>query len=80
MHNLVAALFVLLFSLQASAKDQDIAQLFDSRDARGTMVITSLNSGKTYLHNEARADNRYTVASTFKILNTLISVEEKAVA
>lgn len=80
MHKIIAILFSLLFSMQAIAKDQDIAQLFAEHGAKGTMVIMSLNSGETYIHDEARADNRYTVASTFKILNTLISMEEKAVA
>ncbi len=42
-------------------------------------MISSLYSGQTFIHNAPRANRRFAAASTFKILNTLISLEEKAI-
>ncbi|GHT93623.1 beta-lactamase [Betaproteobacteria bacterium] len=44
------------------------------------MVIASLHTGKTFIHNDLRANQRFPPASTFKILNTLIALEEKAIS
>ena len=44
------------------------------------MVIESLYSRQRFIHNDLRANQRFTTASTFKILNTLISLEEKAIS
>jgi len=44
------------------------------------MVISSLHGGQTFTHNELRARHRFAAASTFKILNTLIALEENAVS
>jgi beta-lactamase class D len=72
---------MLLHSFRADAcEDQNIAALFARKGVSGTMVISSLYNGKSYIYNSARANNRYPVASTFKIFNTLISLEEKAVS
>lgn len=71
--------FVSLLSLQAAAEDQAIAKLFAQQGIDGTMVISSLYSGQTFIHNDPRANHRFSPASTFKILNTLISLEEKAI-
>jgi beta-lactamase class D len=43
------------------------------------MVLTSLKTKQTFVHNEARARQRFIAASTFKIPNTLIGLEEGAV-
>ncbi len=72
--------FVSLFSVQAVAEDQAIAKLFAQRGIDGTIVISSLHSGQTFIHNDPRANHRFTPASTFKILNTLISLEERAIS
>lgn len=71
--------FVLLFSIQSMAENKDIAKLFTQEGVTGTMVISSLQSGQTFTHNDFRTNQRFTTASTFKILNTLISLEEKAI-
>ncbi|MBC3883723.1 class D beta-lactamase [Undibacterium griseum] len=59
------------------AEDAAIAQLFAQEHAEGTLVLTALHGGQQYIHDEQRAQRRYTPASTFKILNTLIALEEK---
>lgn len=73
-------IFCLLFSTQTLAEDQIIAKLFAQNHIDGTMVIASLHSGQTFIHNDNRANHRFSPASTFKILNTLISVQEKAIS
>lgn len=64
----------------ATAEDRPIARIFDQHGVNGAIVISALHSGKTFMHNDARAKKRFTAASTFKILNTLVSLEEKAVS
>lgn len=43
-------------------------------------MISSLNSDQTFIHNEDRANQRFSTVSTFKIPNTLIAIEEKAIS
>ena len=69
-----------LFSGFAHAEDADIARLFDEAGVDGTLVIESAETGQRYVHNEARAKQPFTAASTFKVLNTLIALEEGAIA
>lgn len=75
-------LALLAFSLfnHAAAADQAIARIFDRHGVNGAIVVSALRGGQTFMHNQARANKRFTAASTFKILNTLISLEEKAVS
>ncbi|NTV46885.1 MAG: class D beta-lactamase [Chlorobiales bacterium] len=79
MRTLLLILFFLLFSLQAFAQDQAIAKLFARRGTEGTIVLSSLRSGQTFVHNSDRAKQRFSPASSFKILNILIALEEKAI-
>ena len=71
---------VFLWSLSAVAEDQVLAGLFSQHGMKGTIVISSLNNEKTFIYNEPRANLKFSTASTFKILNTLISLEEKAIS
>lgn len=75
----LTSIFVLLFSLPAFAEDSAVATLFAREGVDGTIVISSLSSVQTFIHNDSRAQQRFPCASTFKILNTLIALEEKAV-
>lgn len=69
----------LLFSPLVSANDAAIAEIFTRQGVEGTIVVSSIRDGKTVIHNESRANQRYPVASTFKVFNTLIGLEEKVV-
>ena len=80
MSKLFITVFVFLFSAQTVAEDQAIAKRFAQRGIDGTIVISALHSGHTFIHNDTRANQRFTTASTFKILNTLIALEEKAIS
>lgn len=58
------------------AEDSELARLFQDRGLVGTIVISSLDGRKEYVHNLVRSEKRFVPASTFKILNTLIALEE----
>ncbi len=75
----LAVLLALLLSQPAIAEDSVIADLFARQGLAGTMVIASLHTGRTFVHDDLRAAQRFSIASTFKIMNTLIALEEKVV-
>jgi beta-lactamase class D len=76
----VVALVLFPFVPSAHGEDLEIANLFKEKNLFGTVVISSLDGRKTYIHNDERARTRFIPASTFKIPNTLIALEEAAVA
>lgn len=73
-------LLALFFALPAMAEDQTLAALLARQQVQGSMVIASLKSGQTFVHDDVRAGQRFSAASTFKILNTLIALQEGVVA
>ena len=78
--RLLLLALALLVAIPARAEDAAIDHLFRSAGVDGTIVIESLSSGKRVVHNELRAQQRYPAASTFKVLNTLIALEEGAIS
>lgn len=76
----ITILAVLAFVSSAHSEDLDIAKLFNEKNLNGTIVISSLDGSRTYIHNDERANIRFVPASTFKIPNTLIALEESAVS
>ncbi len=75
---------MILFSInfassQAETNDKDIATVFKEQDARGTMVLVSLDNKTRYIHNYKRANTRLSPASTFKIVNSIIALEEAVI-
>ena len=54
----------------------EIAAAFATENATGTMVIRRLSDSREWVHNPARADSTFVPASTFKILNAVIALEE----
>ncbi len=64
----------------ASAKDSDLAKLFSEHSLKGTILISSLDGKTEYLYNKERAGKKFLPASTFKIPNTLIALDEDAIA
>ena len=71
---------LIMSSALAWAEDKQLAEIFQELKVNGTIVISSLDGTRTYIHNDARARERLRPASTFKIANTLIALEEGAVA
>lgn len=72
---------IMLFRVDAcQAENSKLAAVFEKFQVEGTIVISSLKNGTTYRHNDKRALEQLSPASTFKIVNTLIALEEKVVA
>jgi beta-lactamase class D len=70
---------VFFFSLILSSAviaDDVISELYEKYGVEGTLIIASLDGEIEFVHNNDRAGKRYLPASTFKIPNTLISLEE----
>lgn len=79
--RIINVLFLgLLFSNMVfafSGNDQDIADVMEKNDVKkATMVISSEDGDTTYIYNQARANLRLSPASTFKIPNSVIALEE----
>lgn len=62
------------------AEDASIAKLFDDETIVGTMLIESLDGTERYVYNNVRAMTPLLPASTFKIPNTLIALQEGVVS
>jgi len=82
MNKYKSVIFVglLLFAVDGVSEEQDFAELFENQAVEGTIVVSSLKTGQTFIHNDRRASIRYSTASTFKILNTLIALEERVIS
>lgn len=78
--KLFSIFLLTIFSTCASAEDKDIAKLFKQQGIDGTVVISSLDNQHTFIYNESRAQQPLAIASTFKIMNTLIALEEKVIS
>jgi len=78
--SFAAMLLVLGCASLARGEDAGLAKLFEDRNLTGTIVICSMDGRTTYTHNDTRANTRLAPASTFKIPNTLIALEEGVVA
>ena len=68
----------LAMSSQAHADDGDMAAVFARHGVQGTMVLLEDRSGRSHVHDGARARRPLAAASTFKVPNTLIALEEGA--
>ncbi len=55
--------------------DPEITAIFNEAGITGTFVLFDLDFDESWIHNKGRMDRRYTPASTFKILNSLIGLE-----
>jgi beta-lactamase class D len=79
MQRIGAWLLTMLMSPALLAEDAQIAALLERENLKGTLVIASLHGGQRFVHDEARASRRYPAASTFKVANTLIALQEGVV-
>ena len=82
MKRLFAALFLLLalpLHAQEWKESTQIAQLFNDAEVTGTFVLYDVTANRYTGHDQARARERFTPASTFKIAHTLIGLNAGAV-
>lgn len=56
-----------------------IEKLFVENDLKGCFILHDLQKDTSFVYNQERADKEFLPASTFKIANSLISLECKAV-
>lgn len=65
--------------MSAFSDSSAIEKLFLDIPIEGSIVVSNLDGTKVYSYNDARARKPHTVASTFKIANTLIALEDGVV-
>ncbi len=84
----VVTVYLFLFSfanVNSDSKNPSIiikdkwSKYFTGRNITGTFVLTKLNSDSLLIYNEVRAKESFLPASTFKILNSLISLETNVI-
>ena len=75
-----ALLLLLLVAGAARADDEQLAAFFSERGVTGTLLIQSLDGTQQFSHNDARAAEALAIASTFKILNSLIALDTGVIA
>ena len=70
-------LTLLLFLISCQSKDDaEISKLFKENNIEGAMIIVSENEKTRFQYNTPRLKQGFIPASTFKIVNTLIGLEE----
>ena len=77
----IVLILLLVLSLKnfLFAKDIELEKIFENNQVNGTIVIESLNKKRLFVHNDNRADSFLSPASTFKIPNSLIALNEGVV-
>jgi beta-lactamase class D len=66
--------------LPVSTENQSWGTYFNEAGLDGTFVLQNLQTRKSTVYNSERAEIRYLPASTFKIMNTLIGLENNTVS
>ncbi|SBS37736.1 Beta-lactamase OXA-2 precursor [Marinomonas spartinae] len=79
MNKLLLLIFFIATNVFAQEGDEDLKAVFADSQVEGTVVIENLDGSKRYVYNQSRAHTKLAVASTFKIPNTLIGVDEHLV-
>lgn len=75
----------LLFSGSARYRNNTLEntsweKYFKQAGVDGTFVLMDLKTGTTTVFNQSRSEKRYLPASTFKIMNTLVALENKSIS
>lgn len=78
--NYIRVIIILtVLAILVLADDQDLQKIFERTKVKGTLIISSSSGDEEYVSDCLRANKRYIPASTFKIPNTLIALEERAI-
>jgi len=82
-YNILIGIYVTCSILIIAQKDFEVVEswgnYFDEVSLDGTFVLTKMNSDTVKVYNLDRSLNSYLPASTYKILNSLISLESKVI-
>jgi beta-lactamase class D len=79
MNKLSLILFLFTVLLLTYCQNTDTAFLekyMNQNNLKGTIIIENIDSSKKYTYNVKRSEEYYLPASTFKIINTLIALQE----
>lgn len=79
MYKKMKLFIILIFSINLFAQDVELENLFKKYQVEGSLVIESLNTKRIDIYDDKRADSFFSPASTFKIPNTLIALNEGVV-
>ncbi len=81
--TLLLTLIILIYISTINAQNENLTEkwssVFNTKNINGTFILFDISSGKSKVYNTARCDSAYMPASTFKILNSLISLETNAI-
>ena len=78
MHIVPSLLFSACHAVTCGGRDAVLAGTVCPKKRRGTLVLSSLQSEQTFVHNDEKGrTGGLREASTFKILHSLIALEEK---
>lgn len=71
-------IFLVVFLTMASlfANNIDFEHIFKKHGFDGTIIISSLDAKKEYIYNKKRSLKEFSPASTFKIVSSLIALQE----
>lgn len=75
-----ACLLALSAHVQADAPDPALASVFSQAGSKGVFVLYDLQSKELHVSDSQRAKQRFTPASTFKMLNALIALQTGVVS
>jgi len=78
MKRLIAVIALLAASMLEAKPVGFMENFFRKNGLDGTVIMRSLKSGQERVYNKKRSTERFSPASTFKIPNTLIALQEKA--
>jgi beta-lactamase class D len=73
-------LMALAFVSACKSEDKDLSIFFKEKGLEGTCIISLLNGNDEFVYNSERSEQRFLPASTFKIANTLIALEEEVIS
>jgi len=76
---LIARIVVLLSCFSQVTFAHDFNQLFDDCGVKGSITVFSYGQKKWFFSDEADAEHGTLPASTFKIVNSLIALDEKVI-
>ncbi len=70
------ALFVISCTRPENEQEVDLSELFDAYKVKGSFILYDKNKHQFTRYNKTRCSEQFTPASTFKIPNSLIALEE----
>lgn len=74
--KILLSISLLIMSMPSFSDDNELSKLYADNEIDGILLIQSFDRRTEYQYNATKIDEGYIPASTFKIPNTLIALEE----